>query len=327
VNIGIVGAGGIARTHVEALKAIPKARIVAVVDVVEERAQAMAASCGAIACPRLQDCLDKVDMVHVLTPPSTHRDIAVEAMAAGKHVVCEKPIAASIADGRAMVDAAHTYGVKLMVAFNMRFRKGFAMLREVVRDGSLGEVVSFWSQRLGAGVGQGYNWRTDPELLCGMSVESLSHDIDLLRWIVGEVVDVRASVLESRPDLPGFDDNASVALTLANGGIALIHASWSSRLARNSRGVVGTKGTALVEGGGLWELREFCIKTDNMPYETSTIINDAFDVKSYVAENEHFVKCVEQGREPSVSGEDGLRALRISHAILASSRRDCAVTV
>jgi myo-inositol 2-dehydrogenase/D-chiro-inositol 1-dehydrogenase len=114
------------------------------------------------------------------------------------------------------------------------------------------------------GVGSGPNWRTTPGLLCGMSVESLSHDIDLLRWMMGEVIDVRANVFESRPGLPGFDDTANVVCTLANGGTAVIHASWSSHLSRNSRGVIGTQGTAMVAGSGLWNLDRFHFKTQTL---------------------------------------------------------------
>ena len=94
-----------------------------------------------------------------------------------------------------MVQAAKQADVKLMVAFNNRFRKGFKRLKEMVNAGTLGKLVNMWSQRIGRGIPQGYNWRTDPQLMCGMSIESLSHDIDLIRWIAGEIVDVRANIV------------------------------------------------------------------------------------------------------------------------------------
>jgi myo-inositol 2-dehydrogenase/D-chiro-inositol 1-dehydrogenase len=219
-----------------------------------------------------------------------------------------------------MVEAAQKAGVHLMTAFNMRFRVGFARLKETVESGVLGEPIHFWSQRLGIGVGPGPNWRTTPGLLCGMSVESLSHDIDLVRWIAGQIADVRANVFESRPELPGFDDNANVVFSLANGGTAVIHASWSSHLGRNSRGVIGTLGTAMVAGSGLWNLDHFHLKTVDMEYERVQVIGDALDVKSYRAESAHFIDCIQRDRRPAVTGEDGLAALRVSHAILTSHR-------
>ncbi len=327
LRIAIIGAGGIAAKHVEALRTIPTARIVAVNDVNQERAQAVAAACGAKAYPDARAAVEKADLVYVLTPPSTHRELAVAAMEAGKPVVCEKPIASSLDDARAIVEASHRTGVKLMVAFNMRFKKGFQMLRETAVSGQLGTIYHFWSHRMGLGVGKNYNWRTDPQLLCGMTVESLSHDIDLMRSLVGEPRDVRATVYESRPDLPGFDTDANVAVSLCDGGTALIHASWSSHLGVNSRGLLGTRGAAMAEGPGLWETRYFHLKTEEMENEILTVLNDPLDVNSYIAEDRHFVDCIENGHAPDVTGEDGLRALEISRAILRSQQEGIVVKV
>lgn len=334
VKVALVGAGGIARAHAKCLRENPDAEIVAVVDTNGKAAEEMAAvfcpprgraGGGTGAFERLSDCLGEVDLVYVLTPPSFHGEIAVEALSRGRHVVCEKPISVSLEDAEAMVRAAAEAGVKLMMAFNQRFRRGFRRLKEVVGSGSLGEVVSFWSQRIGMGIPRGYNWRTDPKLLCGMSVESLSHDIDIVRWIAGEIADVRANVVESRADFPGFDDNANVVMTLAGGGTALIHASWSSHIGRNSRGVIGTKGAACLEGPGLWTLETFRWKTEEMEDEAVEVLNDA-DF-AYAEENDHFIDCVLNDREPSVTGADGLAALRVSRAILESHREKVVVSL
>jgi predicted dehydrogenase len=327
VNIAFVGAGGIARRHAEAILALEDAYIRAVVDTIPEKAAELAARCGARAYGALGDCLTEVDLVYVLTPPTTHRDLVIQATEAGKHVVVEKPIATEVADAEAMVQAARDAGVKLMVAFSMRFREGFRRLREIVSSGTLGQPIHFWSQRLGVGVGPGPNWRTTPGLLCGMSIESLSHDIDLLRWIAGEVVDVRANVFASRPGLPQFDDNANVVLSLANGGTATIHASWSSHLNMNARGVIGTQGTAMVAGSGLWDLDHLHVKTNAIAYERIEVINDRLDIRSYREESRHFIDCAISDCQPAITGTDGLAALRISRAILASHRERRVVRV
>jgi predicted dehydrogenase len=322
INIAIVGAGGIAKRHVEGLSAIESARIKAVVDIVPEKAEQLAALCGATAYGDLDGCLRQVDVVYVLTPPSFHRELAIEAMQAGKHVMVEKPIAIQLEDAEAMVAAARSAGVHLMVAFNMRFRRGFRRLKQVLDSGALGSPINVWSQRLGMGVGSGENWRTTPGLLCGMTVESLSHDIDLIRWLAGEIREVRALVQQSRNDLPGFDDNASILFTLASGATATIHASWSSHLGWNSRGIVGSRGTAMVDGRGLWDLTHFHLKTVEMEHETIEVLDEKLDVQSYREESRHFIDCLLQGRHPSISGEDGLQALRVSHAILTAQREN-----
>jgi myo-inositol 2-dehydrogenase/D-chiro-inositol 1-dehydrogenase len=327
INIALIGAGGIAHRHAEGLASIDDVCVAAVVDVVPERAAHLAARCGATAYESLAACLPGVDLVYVLTPPSSHRELAVEALRAGVPVLVEKPIAVELADAEAMVEASRETGVPLMVAFNMRFREGFVRLKETVEAGILGVPRHFWSQRLGIGVGPGSNWRTTPSLLCGMSIESLSHDIDLLRWIVGEVVDVRAVTRASHPELPGFDDNAHVVLTLSGGGSAVIHASWSSHLSRNARGVIGSAGTAMVAGSGLWNLDRFHLKTAAMAYETVELIGDRLDVQSYRAESAHFIDCLGAGRRPAITGEDGLAALRVSHAIRTAHRENRVVAI
>jgi len=264
LRVAIVGAGGIARRHVEAVDQIDFARVVAVVDIDAAKAERLAGQAGAKSYTALEECVADVDVVHVLTPPSKRRAIVDIAAQAGRHIICEKPLAISLEDGEAIVTAAEAAGVKLMVAFNHRFRRGYSMVKDAVDSGDLGDIITVWSRRMGRGIPSGYNWRTDPNLMCGMSVESLSHDIDLIRWIGGEIVDVRATIQASNPDLPGFDDNAHVVMRLANGGSAFIHASWSSYLGSNSRGVVGTNGAAEVTGPGLWDSAEYRWRTSDM---------------------------------------------------------------
>ena len=125
INIVMVGAGGIARTHSSSLMHISGANIVGVVDSNRERAETLAGTVGATAYANLDDCVDRADVVYILTPPSTHRELALKAIQAGKHVVCEKPISISLDDAVTMVRAAKQADVKLMIAFNNRFRTGF----------------------------------------------------------------------------------------------------------------------------------------------------------------------------------------------------------
>lgn len=322
VKIALVGAGEIAKWHAEAIRAIKGARIVAVVDMIKEKAEHLANFCQATAYEIIEESLPGVDLVYILTPPSFHKELAVKAIEARKHVVVEKPLAVSLQDAEAIVEAAKKAKVKLMTAFNMRFRDGFLRLKETVESRKLGGLVSFWSQRLGEADIPEPNWRTTKGLICGMTIESLSHDIDLIRWIAGEIAWVMARVFESRSDLSGFDDNASVIFSLASGGTAIIHASWTSHLGRNSRGVIGSRGSAMVAGSGLWNLDRFHLKTAKMKHEVIEILDDKFDRRSYWKENWHFIDCVKRNRRPMVTGEDGLAALRISHAILASHREN-----
>ncbi len=338
VRVAVVGTGGIARQHGIALKANPDVEIVGAIDVVREKREAFAAQWGGKPYERLSECLAKVDAVYVLTPPGFRRQYAVEAMSAGKHVFCEKPLAITKEDGEAIVEMARRKGVVAMTGFNHRYRKGYTRLHDIAAAGTLGKPYHFWCQRYGMGAGatgaiKGQNWRTDQATLCGMTVESLSHDVDLMRWIMGdEVVSVCGITYSTAKNLQGFDNNSHVLMRLRSGASAVIDASWSSRIGFNNRGVLGEKGTAFVSGtdignNGIWCSREFHVKTDDQEYETVEMLQDDLDEQSYLRETEDFVKAILTGSKPLVSVMDGYETLRVSHAILESAKRNSIVEI
>ncbi len=306
IKVAVVGTGGIARQHGLALAENINAEIVAAVDIDQERRQRFAARWGGEPFDRLDPALERCDAVYVLTPPGYRREYAVQAIAAGKHVLCEKPLAISLDDGAAIVEAAQRQGVVAVTGFNQRYRTGYRRLHDTARGGSLGRLHHFWCQRFGMGAGalgtaRGNNWRTDPATLCGMTVESLSHDIDLLRWIMD-------------------DDVAAVS-----GASAVINASWSSRIGFNSRGVLGTRGTAFVSGtapgnNGIWCSREFHRKTDDDDFEVVEMLQDDLDDQSYRRQTDDFIESIATGRKSLASVADGHKALQVSHAILQSAR-------
>ena len=331
VKVAVVGTGGIAGRHGLALADNPDAVIVAAVDIDRERREQFAARWGGEPCHRLTPALDRVDAVYVLTPPGFRRKYALEAIAAGKHVFCEKPLAITADDGAAIVAAAESRGVVAMTGFNQRYRDGYRRLHDTARGGSLGRLHHFWCQRFGMGAGAqgtaaGRGWRTDPATLCGMTIESLSHDIDLLRWIMAdEVAAVTAVTFSTATDLDGFDNNSHVLLRLRSGASAVISASWSSRIGFNSRGVLGLHGTAFVSGtalgnNGIWCSREFHRKTDADEFEIVEMLQDDLDDRSYRRQTDDFIAAITNGHQPLVSVTDGYQALRVSHAILESAR-------
>jgi len=329
IKTAIIGAGGIAVKHALSINRLPNVKVAGVIDIRYENAKRIADMCNARIVSRLEDILDEIDMIHLLTPPSKRVEYAEVAMKAGKHVFCEKPIAVTMEDAGRLAELAEENHVLFMTAFNMRFRPGYLKLQEDVLSGKLGEIINIWSHRIGPG--SGFNtpladtWRTDPELACGMSIESLSHDIDMFRGLGVEITSVSARVKATREDLPSFDNNAQVVFGLSNGGSAVINASWSSYLPMSSRGVVGTKGTAVISGRGFFDFMEYRLLTENMKYEQVTYINDPFDDESYYLENKYFIECVENNRVPFITAQNGIEALKVSLAILESSRNECLI--
>jgi predicted dehydrogenase len=332
LKTAIIGAGEISHKHARALHDLGIG-IAGVLDLNLARAQELANQYDARVIHTLDEVLTEVDMVHIFTPPFHRVEYVRQAATAGKHLFVEKPIAISIADAKEIVALATESRVKLMIGFNNRFRSGYQMLQDAVRDGRLGEAISAFSYRLGGGAGfdsaaLNAGWRTDPNLACGMSIESLSHDIDMLLHLVEGVVSVSANLHGTVPECPNFDNNAAVTFRLRNGGNGLIHSSATSYLGYSSRGVIGTKGTAMITGDDLWDFTNFIIKTEDMPYRQTFNVDDRISSNQcYLAANRHFKECIEQDQAPLTSGEDGLRALIFSRAILESDRTGRAVAV
>ncbi len=333
IKVAIVGTGGIAQQHGAALAANPHTRIVTAIDTDASRRDAYARRWGGVARETLTGCLRDLDIdaVYILTPPGFRRRYAEEALEAGKHVFCEKPLAVTLEDGEAIVAAAERAGVVAMTGFNQRYRVGYTRLHDIAASGALGRRLHFWCHRYGMGAGGtgeivDHNWRTDPATLCGMTVESLSHDIDMMRWIMDdEVASVDGITFGTVAGIEGYDNNAQVMMRLLSGASAMINASWSSRIGFNSRGVLGEKGTAFVGGtdvgnNGIWCSRELHVKTDDDEYEQVTMLQDNLDVTSYQSETDDFVNAVLTGAQPRVGIRDGYETLRVSHAILESSR-------
>ena len=322
----IIGAGGISQPHAKALAKLG-VQIAAVLDVNKDNARSFSGRFGCPVAENLDEVIGEVDMIHLLTPPSQRVEYVRKAAAAGKHIFIEKPIAIDIKDAEEIIALAKDSKVKLMVNFNHRFRDGFLMLKEAFDSGALGEVVSLYTQRFGAGHGflNAFepSWRTRKDLMCGMCVESLAHEIDMLLQIAGGIDSVSAVVSETIPELPGFDNNVSASFRTVTGAVGSIHASWTSHLGHSERGVIGSKGSAVISGNDLFSFEEFTIRTEDMPYPRVTKVGELFSLTedhSFERTNKHFIECITDDAEPKATGEDGLRALRISRAILESSK-------
>jgi len=327
VTVAIVGAGGIAKSHAETLSRIADAEIVSVYDVDFLRAAALAKSCGAMAYSDLDACIRSAELIYILTPPSFHKDIAIAAMEEGKHVMIEKPIAITLEDAEAICEAAARLGRKAMVGFNMRYRPGYNKLKRALESGTLGEPIGYWSQRMGMG-SQGGTWRTNAAQMSGFTIESISHDVDIFRWLSGSEVEcVYGEVANSRVDLPGYDDHCAAVLRLRNGQTASIQASWCSYLEFNNRGISGTRGTAMISGQGTWNFDTYEYRTQTMERPEVERFDDPLSVAAYFDQNVAVIECVKRDTPPPVTAEDGYRVLRVSHAILQAHRERRTVVI
>ena len=279
-----------------------------------ERAHAV----GTVAAATPAGLLAESDAIVIAGVNRDHRALAEQAAAAGVHVLCEKPLATSAADARAIIDACRRAGVLLMTAFPSPWNSVVEAFISAVREGQVGEVVSLEGVNTGEMPDVHGAWFVDPALAGGGAVtDHVVHLADLYRRIVrSEVVEVYA--VANRILQEGFDrveTGGLVALRFRNGVFATIDCSWSKPRSWPTWGglsieVLGTGGAIAADAFrqrlDLWGRRE-----DGASWRS-------FGSDANAAMLRAFVDAVRTGGEPPVTGEDGLRAVEIVEAAYRS---------
>ncbi|MDD5483359.1 MAG: Gfo/Idh/MocA family oxidoreductase [Kiritimatiellae bacterium] len=262
-----------------------------------------------------------IDAVNLCAPVYLHREMAVAAARAGKHILCEKPMAVTSREAAEMIRAARQNRVILMVGFSHRFYDLNRQVKQMIADGRLGRLVMFHN-RFNLDVNYEKTWFAEIERSGGGVVMDCGvHSIDLFRWLVGEVREVSAftGTFVQRMEV---EDTAAILLKSVGGVPGVVELSWSTPASENTVEIYGSKGTAVVDYGRN-EMRFKCgskkwIRRKNAaPYAKLTF-------KSEIA---HFIECVSAGRPPLVTGQDGLASLKIAEAVYRSAREHRNVVV
>jgi predicted dehydrogenase len=267
-----------------------------------------------------------VDALLVLTPPLTHAELALQAARAGKHMLLEKPVDASLPKARAVVEEVARAGVSLGVVFQHRFRAGARTLRERLAQGALGELLSvsasirWWrSSEYYAQPGRGMRARDGGGVLLTQAI----HQLDLLLDLAGPAA--RVSALCRTSPLRGIDteDIAAAAIEFASGAVGVIDATTVAYPGYPERlELAGMRGSAVLEGERLTV--DVAGRTTER-IEGSTSGGGGADPMAFSHEPhrrliEDFVDAIREGREPTVSGRSALAVHALIDAMLESSR-------
>ena len=316
LGVGVVGVGEMGRRHAENLRRlVPEAHLVAVADVASERARQVASeleiehSYGSLEA--MLECKD-LDAVLIAAPDKFHAQAIGVAARAGKDILCEKPLALSIADARAALDAVARAGVRLQIGFMRRYDPPYTAAMKRIEAGEIGVPVVFKS------VGRD---KDAPPLaayqsnLNGMLLyNSTIHDFDLARWLMrDEVIEVHAyTTVAIRPEIAHYGDVVASVVNLCyrHGAIGNIESYVQSVYGYDVRTeIVGSKGSIFV---GSLEQTPAVFLTANGSAQT---LVDHFLTRfadAYLAEVRDFVQNILNDRPLRVSGMDGLRALAIA---------------
>ena len=334
LSIGLIGAGRAGMIHARNLRAsVPHAALTTVADPVEAAARA---ACEELELERFETDYrriladETVDAVVVVTPTKYHCEIVLEAARAGKHILCEKPMAMTVEECAAMEAETARCGVKLQMAFMRRFDQSFMQAKRVVDSGAVGDVVTVRSNTRGPSIPK--PWMYDISKSNGPLAEVNSHDIDTLRWFTGSefaslyAIGGNYRCPDAAADFPDFYDNVVLTASFANGMQGCIDGAQGVLYGYDARvEILGTKGCVF-----LGKTRETAVTVCTADMKAAEEFTNSWKFlfkDAYLEEDTAFVRCLLEDTPPLVTGHDGKMAVQVVNAGNQSIREKRIVTL
>ncbi len=335
-GFGIVGCGMISRFHAKAVEEIRGAKIVACFDNFTASADNYAADIGCKAYHKLEDMLadPDVDIVTICTPSGAHMDPAVAAANAGKHVVVEKPLEITLKRCDAIINACSKNKVKLCTIFPSRFSAANQALKAAIDDGRFGRLtlgdtyVKWWRTQQYYDSG---GWRGTFGMDGGGAYMNQGiHNVDLLYWLMGDVIEVAAFTDTLAHERIEVEDVGVATVRFANGALGVLEATtsaWPGLLKKTE--IHGTTGSVIVEQDTIlkWDFeksspKDRTVRTKLMGGASNTggaADPSAISHAGHRDQLKDFIKSIETGSKPLVAGEDGRKSVELILAIYKSA--------
>ena len=333
-KVAILGAGFITDIHMESYhRFVPEAEVVAVYARNGEKAKAFAEK---YTIPQWYDDIDAIleksgcEVVDICLPNYLHATTAIKAAEAGKHIIIEKPLAITLEEADSMIEACKKAGVKLMYAEELCFAPKYERVRQMVNEGAIGDIYMLKQSEKHSGPHT--DWFYDIDLAGGGVLMDMGcHAMAWFRWMLknSKVVSVYAtmSTVLHKQRTKG-EDNSVVIIEFENGVTAVAENSWAKHGGMDDKcEVYGTEGVIYADlfmgnsaisysKNGYGYAME---KADTTVGWSFTVFEEAFN-QGYPHELKHFIECVQQDKQPLVTGEDGRAVLEIIYAAYASAK-------
>ncbi|MGQ9730234.1 MAG: Gfo/Idh/MocA family protein [Candidatus Zipacnadales bacterium] len=317
LGVAVIGLGVMGERHAAVWQQLPGTKLVSVYDILPERTHALASKLKCEATDSLAAAVDRpdVDLVSICTDDHRHLEPCQVVAAAGKHILLEKPLATNLEDCDAIIAACETAGVKLMVGHIVRFDPRYALARQAVAEGAIGEIIHGYARRSNIiDTGRRIGPRTSVAYFLGV------HDLDLLRWFIGaEVVKVHAeSACKVLVDIAA-EDSIMALLRYENGVVGCLETSWvlptgipctlDARLE-----IIGTQGMIRVTVGdeGCTLITPTRITRPDILYGPQIHGQQGGALRTQL---EHFRDCVLHDYQPLISPQDARAAVSLAVAI------------
>jgi len=320
MKIGIVGAGFMGTTHAAGWADTP-AMIVGFAAETPVEADALAKRHDTNVYTSLDEMLPEVDVLDICSPTHLHYEMALKAAAAGKHIICEKPLARTTRQAQEIVTACRKSGVQLLVAHVVRFFPEYALAQAAVAEGQIGKPGVIRLQRGSyrpkkpAG-----NWFLDEVKSGGILMDLMIHDYDYARWVAGEVESVSARrVTELHLDAP--IDYGLVILSHRSGALSHIAGSWAypPPTFRTHLEIAGDRGLIEFDSDGTAPIQNLILKTSGADAPDVGLPSSPVSESPYTTQIKEFYEALADGKTARVSATDGLAAVQIAEAALESA--------
>ncbi|CAG9620796.1 Gfo/Idh/MocA family protein [Sutcliffiella rhizosphaerae] len=329
LRVGVVGCGSIAKhRHLPEYHANQNVELVALCDVVLERAEHAVETYGGKAYSNYQEMIDReeLDIVSVCTPNYLHAPVSIYASKSGVHVLCEKPMATSKEEADEMIAAAKASGTKLMIAHNQRFVPSHQKARQLIESGEVGKIYSF---RTAFGHPGPEGWSVDgkdswffrkEEAFIGAMGDLGVHKSDLMRYLLGEeIVEVGAFIETSAKENTDVDDTAVCALKTESGIVGTLAASWSYKREDNSTIIYAEKAVLRLEDDPTHSLVVQYATGETVRYELGKIQSNESGGQTGSHVVDHFVESILENKEVLVDGNEGKNSLMVILGALESN--------
>lgn len=318
LRFAVIGCGGIGGLRMRTISLNLDLKLTVACDVVEESAKKRA---GEFQCEYATDynkvlVRNDVDCVVVSTPNKFHAPISIAALQAGKHVLCEKPLARNPEEAMNMIDASKKANRILKTGFNHRHFRNVLKARELFDSGSIGKTT-FLRSRTGHGGGEQllHSWFWNKEMAGGGTfLDNGVHVLDLTRWFLGEIKEAKGYAATLFWPIE-IEDNGFGLFKTADGKVAFVHSSWTEWFGYMYVELYGEKGYIYIDNRN-------CNKTVFGEKGGEQVVYDYGDMKdeSWKLELDEFVGAIKEKRRPLGDGYDGLRAVQMAYAIYDSSK-------
>lgn len=309
MRVGVIGAGAMGQNHIRTYSQMDGVELVGIADVDKKRVESLSKQYDAQGFLDYHELLNHdLDAVSVVVPTTLHKRVAIDVINKGVNLLVEKPIADSIDNATAVVEAAAAQCVKLMVGHIERFNPAIIKMKKLIESGALGKIVCINTRRVGP-----YNPRIRD---VGVILDIGVHDIDIISYLYHSQPEEVYAIAGN--DIHSQEDHASIMLRFGNNKAGFVETNWLTPHKIRTFTVIGTEAVGY---GDYIEQKVFI--------HDSEWVKEAKVEKKEPLRNEleHFLMCCSNGMEPVATGEDGINALKVALASIESYKKSSAVKI